>query len=444
MNAMLTRLRIRCSPARERGDVSSRMPRWGARAPVIFAFGLAAAIFPARAAEDFFDRIEDALTVSAVDNRLRMRLSGTLDLEGYSFSQPAPMLLRARGHALFAPRLTTFLDAQLGPSVYVFAQARADRGFDPGADPVRPRLDEYALRYSPWRDGRLNVQVGKFATVVGNWATRHGTWMNPFITAPLPYEYLTGIWDTEAVRSSTTLLQWSHVRPGLPATVTAVEKRQRVPVIWGPSYAIGAAVTGEIRRFQYAVEVKQASLSSRPRTWHTTEDYRDHPTVSGRFGYRPSAMWDFGVSASSGTYLRPTAGRTTAPGHGLGDYRELVLGQDISFAWRHWQVWSEIYATRFEIPLLGNADTLAYYTEAKYRFTPRFAGAVRWNQQLFATIPDRLGPTRWGNDLWRVDFAPSYRFTPHTQAKLQYSLQHGDTGGRDATQTWAGQLTMRF
>src|SRR4051812_27652463 len=170
---------------------------WRARCRGVGAgLALLAAAVVARGAEDVFDRIEDALTVSAADTRMRFRLSGTMDLEGYSFSQPAPMLVRARGHALFAPRLTTFLDAQLGPAVYLFAQARADRGFDPSNNPVRTRLDEYALRYSPWRDGRFNLQVGKFAMVVGNWTGRHGSWANPFITAPLPYEHLTGMWDS--------------------------------------------------------------------------------------------------------------------------------------------------------------------------------------------------------------------------------------------------------
>ncbi len=445
---------LECSPVRERTDRNALrrrsvppLTRQAAFRFAVIAACLAASLSSVRvvrAAEDVFDRIEDALTLSAADARLRLRLSGTLDLEAYSFPQPAPMLLRARGHGLFAPRLTTFLDAQLGPRVYVFAQARADRGFDPTEESVRPRLDEYALRYTPWGDGRMHLQVGKFATVVGNWAVRHGSWANPFITAPLPYEYLTGIWDTEAVRSSNTLLQWSHVRPGLSAATTANEKRLRVPLVWGPSYAIGAAVSGGLRRLHYAFEVKQASLSSRPRAWHHLDDYIDHPTVSGRLGYRPSAMWDFGLSASGGTYLRPFAGRSTAPGHGLGDYRQLTLAQDVSFAWRHLQLWTEIYAVRFEIPRVGDAETVAWYAEAKYRFTPQFAGALRWNQQLFGTIPDPVGRVRWGHDVWRIDLAPSYRFTPHTQAKLQYSLQRGDGGARDYVQTWAGQLTLRY
>jgi hypothetical protein len=398
----------------------------------------------ARASEAFFDRVEDALTWSAFRGEIRARLSGTLDVEGYAVQLPAPGVIHSPDHTLFNPRLSVFLDAQAGSRVYAFAQARADRGFDPGAENFQVRVDEYALRVTPWSDGRFTVQLGKFASVVGNWMTRHGSWSNPFITAPLPYENLTGVWDTEAVLSSRTLLRWSHVRPGLPAAITAAEKVLRLPIIWGPAYSTGVAVAGDLGRFRYALEAKHASLSSRPEAWSRISDTWSHPTLAGRLGYRPNAAWDLGVSASGGTYLRPFAQPTLAPGHGRGDYRELVLGQDICFAWHHWQIWTEVFAARFEIPRVGDADTVAYYAEAKYRFTPQFSGALRWNQQLYSTIPDRAGPVRWGQEVWRVDLAPAFRLSARAQLKLQYSVQHGDSGERDYTRTLAAQLTLRF
>ena len=51
-------------------------------------------------------------------------------------------------------------------------------------------------------------------------------------------------------------------------------------------------------------------------------------------------MWDFGFSVSDGPYFRAEAQHTLPPGRGIGDYRELVLGQDASFAWHHLQVWA--------------------------------------------------------------------------------------------------------
>src|SRR5919204_2382146 len=117
--------------------------------------------------DDVLDRLDSTLTLSAFRDNFRARLSGTLDLEFYNFQRPAPGLIDSDIDNLFNPRLTLFVDAQLGSQFYFFAQARLDRGFDPSYHGAEVRLDEYALRFTPWQDGRFTFQVGKFATVVG-------------------------------------------------------------------------------------------------------------------------------------------------------------------------------------------------------------------------------------------------------------------------------------
>jgi len=314
------------------------MKNW--RAAILGSVLLAAT---GHAADDFIDQLDGALTVSAMNDWFRARLSGTLDLEGYHFSQPAPGFIDATGNSLFNPRLSLFLDAQLGESIYFFAQGRVDRGFDPSDGSATARVDEYALRLTPSADGRLNVQVGKFATVVGNWVPRHGSWENAFVTAPLLYENLTGIWDAVAARSGAMVLDWAHVKPPSDPRNFPDDKYLRVPIIWGPSYASGASLFGEVGEITYAAEVKNASLAARPALWDDTEVVWQHPTVSGRLGWRPDEMWSFGFSASSGPYLRETAAPTLPSDHGLGDYRETVLAQDVAFAWHHLQFWAEFY-----------------------------------------------------------------------------------------------------
>ncbi len=384
--------------------------------------------------DDFFDRLDNALTITAFDGNLRARLSGTIDTEFYNFQQPAPGLIDSEIDNLFNPRLTLFLDAQLGSQIYFFAQSRLDRGFDPSDHGAQIRLDEYALRFTPWDDGRFNLQVGKFATVVGNWVPRHLSWENPFINAPLVYDNVTPISDKIAPASP---LDFVHRFDN--------EKYQFNPVIWGPSYASGISLSGRLGRFDYAAEMKNASLSSRPESWNMTETGFDHPTFSGRVGFRPNQIWNFGLSASDGPYFRSEAEQTLPPGRSIGDYREFVLGQDASFAWHHLQLWAEFYEARFEVPRVGDADTFAYYFEAKYKFTPQLFGALRWNQQLFSNIPDGAGgQVRWSQDLWRIDVAAGYRFTSHIQLKLQYSFQQETTGPHDDNHLIAAQLTVRF
>ena len=384
-------------------------------------------------AQEFLDTVGDALSFRAFDNNLRARLSGTLDLEYYAFEKPAPGLIYTNSNDLFNPRLSLFLDVQAGPQLYFFAQARLDRGFDPEDGGAEVRLDEYALRVTPWEDGRLSIQVGKFAAVTGNWNPRHLSWDNPFITAPLVYENVTILEDR-------TVLSASYFRGG----ELRDEKEEYLPIIWGPSYASGASVAGRLGKFEYAAEIKNANLSSRPESWNVTEIGFEHPTFNGRVGLRPNEMWNIGFSASKGPYFRPEAEAGLPPGTDIGDYDQLVLAQDVSFAWRHLQIWAEFYQTRFELPRIGHADSFSYYIEAKYKFTPQLFGALRWNQQFFGEIRGYYDePFPWWHDISRADTALIYRLTEHTQVKVQYNLQYEENRSRFG-HTFATQLTVRF
>jgi hypothetical protein len=394
--------------------------------------------FQNAARADFLEKTHKALSLNDPQDRFHLQLSGLVDLETYSIDQSAPALLFTDDDFLLNPRLTLFLDAQIGSTVYVFAQARVDRGFDPSNGGAEVRLDEYFVRYSPAKS--VHLQIGQFATVVGNWVARHDSWQNPFINAPLPYENLTGIWDSWAPEDRDELLGWGHV--GEYDNGDYSDKIWRNPIIWGPSYASGIAVSGSVGRFDYAGEMKNAALASRPDSWRITQVGFDHPTFNTRLGFRPDEMWNLGVSASAGPYFTSDAALSLPAGRGVGDYRELVLAQDLSFAWHHLQLWAELYEARFEVPRFGNADTFAYYLEAKYKLTTQLFGALRWNQQLFGTIRDEDHRAKWGNDVWRIDAALGYRFTDCLQGKVQYSFsrESSQMGGHLV----ATQLTLKF
>ena len=399
----------------------------------ILLLGSLLAAAPLRA-EGLLDRLDEALTFSLADDAVRLRLSGLMDLEYYHFTQPAPGLLGSSDTELLNPRLTLFCDAQIGPHVYAFVQARVDRGFDPWDQPAEMRLDEYAIRVTPWEDGRLSVQAGRFGTVIGNWVERHHSWENPFITAPLIYENVTPIYDGEAPPSASDFLA------GIVDS-----KYEYNPVIWGPSYATGVSVSGKLGPFEYAAELKNASLSSRPETWDATHSGFSHPALSARFGYKPNAMWNFGVSGSDGSYLLREAASELPRGTGIGDYRQQLISQDISFAWHHWQLWAEFFESRFQVPHIGNADSFAYYIEAKYKFSPRWFAALRWNQQFFSNVSNGDGGSvPWGHDINRLDAALGFRPTAHSQFKLQYSVEAERHGPRDLGHLIAVQFTIRF
>jgi hypothetical protein len=381
--------------------------------------------------QDFVDHVDQTLTISAFDDQVRARVSGLLDLEYYHFPQPPPGLIRAEGYDLFAARLSLFLDAQIGSNVYLFVQSRVDTGFDPSDLGWQWRADEYALRVTPWRDGRFSLQVGKFATVVGRWVERHLSWENPFINAPIPYEYPSLVSDRQLPLTGQSFRR-----------VPGYDKYEFLPILWGPAYALGVAVAGRIGIFQYAVELKNVPVAARPESW---DDYTfDHPAIDARIGWLPNEAWRFGFSVGEGSYLSPDA-RPLPSGVNFWDFKEFVLGQDISYERGHLQIWAEAFEARFQVPRLGNADVFGYYLEAKYKITPQLFAALRWNQELFSSERDPAGqPVATARDVWRIDGAVGYRFTAHTQLKLQYSLARGDFISSNLNSTFAAQFTLRF
>ena len=312
------------------------------------------------------DTLDEHLSLSAFNGTVKARLSGLLDLESYLLTRPAPALINTQHAFLFNPRLSFFLDVNLGSRTYFFAQARIDRRFDPSDKPVQTRLDEYFVRETIFAHApfTLAVQAGKFATVVGNWTPRHLSWDNPFINAPLPYENITSAADLTAPGSA---VEFGFFRGGPSFKFTWV------PVIWGPSYATGLAAAGTVaEHFDFAVEVKNAALSSRPEQWDATTRDWTNPTVSGRLGWRPCPDWNVGVSGSEGAYMTDGAASTLPTGRDLGDYRQITFGQDVAYSHKHWQAWAEAFESRFEVPNVGNADTFAYYVEARYQLNPEF------------------------------------------------------------------------
>ena len=386
-------------------------------------------------AQELLDQVEDRLLLQSKGGFFRSELTVLLDLEGYYVDQRPPGLLY-KDQSFINPRASFFLDTKLGQHFYTFLQARLDRGFDPGTKDFDARLDEYLLRWTPFSDSRLNLQLGKFATVVGSWVQRHDSWQNPLITAPLPYENLTIVSDDDSPVSPADFL----ARRKLPD-----QKDSWLPVIWGPVYATGGSVFGTIGKADYAFEFKNAALASNPYAWEANDALWRYPTFSGRLGFHPGPAWNHGLSVSVGPYLYYEANSYLPSGKSASDYDQYTLDYDVSYASHRWQLWGEVFLTRFQVPNVGDADVLTYYLEAKYKLSARLYAAARWNQQVFDTVSDGTGGSQtWGHNMVRMDLALGYRFTRHFQGKLQYSFGHRNASEQQGEQLVAAQVTMKF
>ena len=79
-------------------------------------------------AQEVLEQLGDRLNFDLAGGALRLRISGSLELEGYAASDPVSDTVSGDKDGFFNPRLTLYLDAQAGARGYFFAQGRLDRG----------------------------------------------------------------------------------------------------------------------------------------------------------------------------------------------------------------------------------------------------------------------------------------------------------------------------
>jgi hypothetical protein len=393
---------------------------------------------------DLLDDLDRRLAVR--HGWLRLDVSGEAILAGWLGDGHPTGLIFGDDDDVASPRLTLLLDAHLGRRVYGFVRTSVDRGFDPLEEPDGDvRADEYALRWTPFEAPWLHVQAGKFATVIGGWVPRHTVWENAFVSAPLPYEYVTVVGDASAAPTVETLVARRD---------QVDEKRLWVPMVWGPVYASGVAAFGRVDWIDYAVEVKNAAPSSRPEVWALTSRPFSEPTVGGRVGVRPGPAWNLGISGAVGPYLRKRA-TATLGGRDPGDFLQSLVGADASFAVRRLELWAEILASRFDVPIACrrcageparvDVDTLAYYLEGRYEVAAGWFVALRAGQQLFGRVREADGERHdVDRDAWRSDVAAVYRPTRQLQVKVQYGYVDQTGEQTQGPQVVAMQLGLRF
>ena len=378
-------------------------------------WALAIASANAAGLDDWLDDLSENLLIATADDSLHVELSGYVELDLFAIDGAPPGLLFTTDDTLIQPRLTLDLDIFAGRHLSLSARARADRGLDPGlAEDGEIRLDEAIARLTL---GNHQVQFGKFPSVFGSWLRRSEPYKNPFIPPPSAYDNFTIVFDA---RVQPTVDAWLMARDRTDV------KTAWVPVIWGQSYTVGSAVSGSAGRFDYALSVKNRSLSSRPAVWDDIEF--DHAVTTARLGYRPDPGWELGASVSTGPYLQERIEPDLPPGTDSDDFDQNLAGVDVSWSHGAWQTWAELIVSEFEIPNIGAVDVTSYYLSAQYRWRPRVRTALRWNHQIFSDVT-RLDGSRvaWDRDHVRVDAVLGYDVTRHASLTLQYS--HSNQAG---------------
>jgi hypothetical protein len=388
--------------------------------------------------EAAIERLKEFHCLASADGSFRLNTDLWLTQDFMVFDRPPPSLVRTGEWQTYWPQLNGLMAMEFGEHLSLVALGQVYRGFDPVDQSLSANLSEYFAVIQPFDSRALVLKGGTFATCFGQWVNRHFSFQNPLINAPLMYEGMTGVSDgsgnVSATPSRAAFLNRRNLVQNVPAWL---------PIVWGPSYTSGGQVGGTAGAFDYAVELKNASLSSRPSEWQFWQkDFAD-PTVTGRVGWRPDAAWTFGVSGSGGSFI--AADPLTTRSMNAWDSTQTVVGADVSWAHGPLQVWSEFAFSRWRIPGLEPADAYSYFVEAKWKFAQQLWLAGRWNQQFYGDYGAvGGGTTSWGDDTWRIDACLGWKLDRFVQLKAQYTYT-GQVGfDQQSPSTFALQLVVEF
>ncbi len=390
---------------------------------------------PAAFLEEELYAVDEALYFESEDGFWALDLSGAIDVTALIWDERPVGIIEEEDfvNATVWPRLTLLADAFAGDRFYGFLKVRLDRGFHTGIEEDNIRVDEWYIRATVVEE-HLDVQVGKFGTVFGNYTGRHDSWINPFITPPIIYDQVTSVHDDEAPAD------FQDFRDDQDA---ADAPGTWLPVIWGPVYTQGAALFATYGDFNLAGSVKNRGLSSRNEEW---DEYDwEHPSWTGRLGYEPNPEWRFGVSGSIGPYYRESAERTLPAGKDRGDFDQISAGADVAWERGDWQAHAEFVFSHFDVPGIGDADTYGWYADAKYKIDANYFAALRFGQLFFNEVTDATGRDfEWDDDMLRLDASFGVRLSRHLQVKLQYTFQHHDNDFQQGPHQGGIEATLKF
>ena len=410
--------------------------------------------------ESFIERLREFQSFGTEDGQISFNADLWLTLDYMVFSTPPPGFIQTTNGQIFAPTLSGLFTLDISKHLEFVFLGLVNRGFDPTETSVQSQPAEYYAQLTPFDTPVLNFKGGKFETAFGQWTNRHFSTQNSLINAPMMYGQMTSVTDGNAGA------------PIAPTTTSMVNRKNNrsppvtkwVPIVWGPSYASGFQLNGTVGTLQqldWAFEMKNASLSSRPEEWDLWNRGFNYPTFTGRAGYRPDAAWNIGVSGSSGSYISQAGyGKYSAPhtsgkpaaGSSISDARQTVIGTDISYAHGPLELWSEFAWSQYSIPNTtptgtssGDVGAYSYFIESKWKFMPQFWLSGRWNQQLYSNVTQTNGiETSWYNNLWRADACLGFKINRFTQFKVQYSYTE-EAGYVDPGQNlFAVELVIKF
>jgi hypothetical protein len=314
----------------------------------------------------------------------------------------------------------------------------------------------YALyvRVRPLKHVPLDIQAGRIPVVFGTFARRYGG-DNPLIGVPLAYQYLTSLRADAVPASADNLLFFRGLGWQVRYPVGNPVAEPGVPLVTSYRWDTGVEARAASRYVEGAFAVTSGTLAN-PRV----DDDNHGRQLSGRVAFKPVIGLILGASVSRGEFLDHDIKQFYEPVFPGQHYRQRALGFDAEYSRGFWIVRGEVIDSRWNVPVANRPyienplRATAGYVEARYRFTPRYYGAARFDYLTFSkvtginqTFEEPGVPTRWDAPVTRGEIGGGVFLTRHLTARgsLQFNYRHGPIQFVDRQRLYvAGQLSFWF
>jgi hypothetical protein len=330
-----------------------------------------------------------------------------------------------------------FVDFFLGDHVYTTAEVRTSRGRESLSGGMRTKFEQFFVRFTGV-GGRLALQAGRFASPFGSYSARHRSVVDPFVSAPLMYDYRTVMNRWRTPGSAAGFLTWQDhpEEPDLPGA----------PPIWETPYQWGGMASGMLGPVELRVAAMNSSPSSQPNAWKQNWDRFQPPSWVVGANWKATPSVTFGASWNRGPWMEAPLGGsetpnppTVIPDPAWRAFDQEMVAADVAFARGPWMVRVEGLVDYWEVPNVADrAEERGVSVEVQRDLAPGLSAAARYGHIDFQPLSDGLGDASpypggrdWDWDVSRYEGSLAYRLTRNVGLLLSgyQQVQHGAADG---------------
>jgi hypothetical protein len=284
------------------------------------------------------------------------------------------------------------------------------------------------VQHKLFEDREVYLEAGKIPVHLGTWAPRTYSNRNPLVGVPLAYYYRSTLGSMMMpIDLEDLLAERGNGQRGVSYRNPDGSPRGAfygvAPMMYDACWDYGAYVLGSTHRFDAAL----GATFGAPSNPAGGADTNSSLALNAKVGWAPLPGVALHVSFARGAYLSDDVADYVPAGTSVDDYAQTLWGGSVAWGFGHTDIIAEAFTSHFETPLRDDGlRTFSYYAEGRYRFSPGWYAALRWDEMRFEEVESAAGPVTWDQNIRRTEAGIGYHLSRELLVKAV--AQVNDTG----------------